>query len=85
MRRRIQILQELVGDSQYVIDEGLIADSIVARALARRLVPGTEFRNDVRELPQVQSFRPSRQARSFRPCIGAKSGEGLGLIAPWRR
>jgi hypothetical protein len=84
MRRRIQILQQLVGDAQYVIDEALVADAILTRALTRRLIAGTEFRNDLRE-PQVQSFRPSRQARSFRPCVGARSGEGLGLVAPWRR
>jgi hypothetical protein len=48
--RRAQLLRQLVLDSQYVIDEELIAAAILARN------------------PQVRSFRPSRQARSFRPC-----------------
>jgi hypothetical protein len=82
MRRRIQILQQLVRDAQYAVDEALIADAILAREMARRLVPETAFRNDLRA-PRVQSFRPSRHARSFRPCD--VSGEGRSLIAPWRR
>lgn len=82
--RQIQLLKQLIHDSQYAIDEALVANAIIARAATRCLVPGTAFRNDVRA-PQVQSFRPSRHARSFRPCNAAQSGEGRGLIAQWRR
>jgi len=65
--QRAQLLRQLVLDSQYVIDEEILAEAIVARAATRRLVSGAVFRNDMR-CPQVRSFRPSRHARSFRPC-----------------
>jgi type IV secretory pathway VirD2 relaxase len=84
MRRRIQQLQQLLRDSQYVVDERLIATAIIARATARGLVPEIEFRNDLRA-PRVQSFRPTRHARSFRPCVGSKAADGLGLLVPSRR
>ncbi len=67
MRRRIELLQELVVESQYVVDPASVADAIIVRAMARRLIPGTTFRNENR-IPETRSFRPSRQARSFRPC-----------------
>ena len=89
MQRQIQQLRQLVLDSQYAVDERTVADAIVARAVARRAVMGTTFRNDVRgpdvNAPQVRSFRPSRQARSFRPCNAMNSEDGLRTIAPWRR
>ncbi|HTD58412.1 MAG TPA: hypothetical protein VK672_05910 [Solirubrobacteraceae bacterium] len=73
-------------DSQYAVDPAIVAEAILARAMARRAVMGTTFRNDVRdEPPQVRSFRPSRQARSFRPCTDISAEEGLLAIAPWRR
>jgi hypothetical protein len=82
MHRQIQLLKELVSEAQYAVDERVVADAILARALARRAVMGTTFRNDVRgPAPQVRSFRPTRQARSFRPCTGIEEG----LMAPWRR
>jgi hypothetical protein len=82
MQRQIRLLQQLVLDSMYTVDEMTVAEAIIARATARRLVADIGFRNDVgepndlhepRELsdPQVQSFRPSRHARSFRPCSPA--------------
>jgi hypothetical protein len=74
-----------VEDSQYAVDPSTIAEAILARAMARRAVMGTTFRNDVRsERPQVRSFRPSRQARSFRPCADG-ADDGLLAIAPWHR
>jgi hypothetical protein len=86
MQRQIQLLRQLVEDSQYAIAPATVADAILARAMARRTVMGTTFRNDVRgERPQVRSFRPSRQARSFRPCADVSAEEGLLAIAPWRR
>jgi hypothetical protein len=84
MQRQIQLLRQLVLDSQYAVDEATVADAILARAAARRAVMGITFRNDVRN-PQVRSFRPSRQARSFRPCNAKGSEDGLITIAPWRR
>jgi hypothetical protein len=67
MQRQIQLLRQLVLDSQYAVDEASVADAILARAMARRAVMGTTFRNDIRG-PEVRSFRPSSEARSFRPC-----------------
>jgi hypothetical protein len=82
MQRQIQLLKELVSESQYAVDAEAVANAILARAMARQAVIGTTFRNDVRDLtPQVRSFRPTRQARSFRPCTGVEDA----LIAPWRR
>jgi hypothetical protein len=64
--RRTQLIRQLVLDSQYVIDEATLADAIVARGTARRLVGAITFRNDVRR-PRVRSFRMTTQTRSFRP------------------
>lgn len=92
MQRQIQLLQQLVLDSRYAVDETTVAEAIIARATARRAVLGTTFRNDIRTAtqndirnPQVRSFRPSNQARSFRPCNVRKSQDGLLTIPPWRR
>ncbi len=68
--QRAQLLRQLVLDSQYVIDEHQVANAILARVAARRLVGEAAFRNDPRS-PQparVRSFRPSAHVRSFRPC-----------------
>jgi hypothetical protein len=64
--RRTQLIRQLVRDSQYVVDEAALADAIVARGTARRLVGGITFRNDVRRTP-IRSFRMTTQTRSFRP------------------
>jgi hypothetical protein len=86
MQRQIQLLRELVDDSQYAVDAATIADAILARAVARRSVMGTTFRNDIRaEQPQVRSFRPTSKARSFRPCTVIGSEEGLLAGTLWRR
>ncbi|HEX3909242.1 MAG TPA: hypothetical protein VHW67_00900 [Solirubrobacteraceae bacterium] len=68
--QRAQLIRQLVLDSQYVIDEHQVADAILARAVARRLVGEAAFRNDPRaqRAARVRSFRPSSHARSFRPC-----------------
>lgn len=66
--QRAQLLRKLVLDSQYVIDEHVIASAILARAATRCLVGAASFRNDPPAPPPVRSFRPSSQARSFRPC-----------------
>jgi hypothetical protein len=72
--QRIRHLQRLVLDEQYVVDEGSLAEAIIARVEARRLVPEVAFRND-RRATRVRSFRPSKQARSFRPCSRDMSRE----------
>jgi hypothetical protein len=82
MQRQIQLLKELVSESQYAVDAEVVANAILARAMARQAVIGTTFRNDIQgPMPQVRSFRPTRKARSFRPCTGVEDA----LIAPWRR
>jgi hypothetical protein len=68
MHKRIRVLRQLVADSQYVIDAAAVADAIIARAAARRLVAEVRFRNDIGEPEVVRSFRPTKKARSFRPC-----------------
>jgi hypothetical protein len=66
--QRVPLIRQLVLESQYAIDERLVADAILARAAARRLIGGVTFRNDARAPQAVRSFRPSTQVRSFRPC-----------------
>jgi hypothetical protein len=84
MQRQIQLIRELLEESQYTVDAAAVAEAIVARAVARRTVTGTTFRNDVRA-PQVRSFRPTRQARSFRPCGGMGAEEVSAIVLPRRR
>jgi hypothetical protein len=71
---RAQLIRKLVLDSQYEIDEHLVAGAILARARARSLIGGATFRNDARAPQPVRSFRPSSHARSFRPCALGGSG-----------
>jgi hypothetical protein len=67
---RVQEIRGLVANSQYVIDERLVAEAMIARAQLRRTVADASFRNDVRAASArvVRSFRPSKQIRSFRRC-----------------
>jgi hypothetical protein len=65
--QRAHLLRQLVLDSQYVIDEHLVAAAILARATARRALADASFRNATRPPHAVRSFRPTRQVRSFRP------------------
>ena len=67
--RRAQLLRQLVLDSQYVIDEHLVAAAILARAATRRALADAGFRHDVRAARGVRSFRPSAHVRSFRPYV----------------
>jgi hypothetical protein len=69
--QRAQEIRQLVRDSQYVIDERLVAAAMIARAQLRGTVADASFRNDLRapSAPRaVRSFRPSKKARSFRRC-----------------
>lgn len=78
--QRAQLLRQLVLDSRYVVDEELVAAAVIARSLTRRAVPEVVFRNDQRG-PQVRSFRPTTQARSFRPC-GRRNARATTLRWP---
>ena len=76
--QRVDEIRELVRNSQYVIDEKLVAAAMLARAQLRSTVADATFRNDLcatLEPRAVRSFRPSRQARSFRPCTQGDSRE----------
>lgn len=66
MNPRVQVLKQLVSDGHYVIDEGAVAEAVVLRASARRMLPDVTFRSAPRGAPKVRSFRPHRGARSFR-------------------
>jgi hypothetical protein len=81
--QRAQQLRQLVLDSQYVIDEHLVAAAILTRADTRRLVGQAVFRNDVGG-PQVRSFRPSTHVRSFRPCTMRGAFNGRRAPGQWR-
>lgn len=73
--QRAQLIRKLVLDSNYVIDEHLVARAILARAMVRGVVGEAAFRNDPPPAGRVRSFRPSTQARSFRPCaLGVSPG-----------
>lgn len=66
MNPRVKVLKQLVADGHYVIDEAAIAEAIIVRSIALRLLPDASFRCAPRAAPQVRSFRPHRGARSFR-------------------
>lgn len=86
--RRAQLIRQLVLDSQYVVDEELVAAAILARGTTRNLVSETAFRNDAlgpEVRSQVRSFRPTKQARSFRPCNLQPPHHGRALPAHWHR
>lgn len=66
MNPRVNVLKQLVADGHYVVDEAEIAEAIIVRSIALRLLPDVSFRCAPRAAPQVRSFRPHRGARSFR-------------------
>jgi hypothetical protein len=59
------VVKQLIADSLYHVDERVVADAIVARAMVRQTMPEVSFRSEHRG-PQVRSFRRDRDARSFR-------------------
>jgi hypothetical protein len=65
MNDRTATLKQLIADSSYPMDEAAVAQAILVRSLARRVVPEIAFRAES-HLPRVRSFRPHRDARSFR-------------------
>lgn len=66
MNPRVKVLKQLVGDGHYVIDEPAVADAILLRSMALRMLPDVTFRGARCGVPQVRSFRPHRGAKSFR-------------------
>ena len=73
--QRAQSLKQLVLDSQYVVDEELVAAAIPARGTTRRLVVEVAFCNDPRG-SQARSLSPSKQARALRPLNLRMLGDG---------
>ncbi|MCW3031141.1 MAG: hypothetical protein JWM66_1274 [Solirubrobacterales bacterium] len=70
--QRAQLLRQLVLDSQYVIDEHLVATAMLARAAVRRAVGGVTFRNDEPRSPHAVASRPA--------CEGRTTSVKLGLV-----
>jgi hypothetical protein len=64
MTTRTGLLAQLVREDLYVVDADAVANAIVVRAQARRLLPEVAFQSNTREL--VQSFRRARIGHSFR-------------------
>jgi hypothetical protein len=65
MTARAALLKQLVDDGSYPLDEAAIAEAIVVRAMARRVVPDLVFHSP-QPKPPVRSFRHHSGARSFR-------------------
>jgi hypothetical protein len=63
--RRARIIQDLIADSLYAVDERMVADAVVARLMVRLTVSEPSFRSECRG-PQARSFRRDPLARSFR-------------------
>ena len=66
MSPRPNLLRQLISDSHYVVDEAAVAEAILMRALARRVVPDIVFRSAAPPEPQIRSFRCHRDVQSFR-------------------
>jgi hypothetical protein len=66
MNPRAKVLKQLVDDGHYVIDEAAVAEAMMLRSIALRLLPDVTFRGTPPSAPQVRSFRRHRGARSFR-------------------
>lgn len=65
------MIREVVHKSLYVVDERAVADAIVLRAMAKQVIPEPCFRTELRGR-EVRSFRPNRDARSFRLCTSSR-------------
>jgi hypothetical protein len=66
MNPRAKVLKQLVDDGHYVIDDAAVAEAMMLRATALRMLPDVTFRSTPRNVAQVRSFRPHRGVRSFR-------------------
>jgi hypothetical protein len=65
MNDRVRVLNQLIADGLYVVDDRAVAGAILSRAQLRATIAMPEFRSD-RRGPVVRSFRRNRDARSFR-------------------
>jgi hypothetical protein len=65
MNPRAALIKQLVDAGTYPLDEAVVAEAIVVRSLARRVVPEIAFRLPAVK-PPVRSFRHHSGARSFR-------------------
>jgi hypothetical protein len=65
MTTRVALIKQLVDDGSYPLDEAAIAEAIVVRSMARRVVPDIAFHRPPPK-PPVRSFRHHSGARSFR-------------------
>lgn len=65
MNPRTKVLRQLVRESHYVVDPHAVAEAIIFRSLAQRVLPDVTFQGTPARR-QVRSFRPHRGARSFR-------------------
>jgi hypothetical protein len=66
MNPRVKVLKQLVADEHYVVDDTALAEAMILRALALRMLPDVTFRSMPCREPEVRSFRPHRGAKSFR-------------------
>jgi hypothetical protein len=66
MTPRAKAIRKLVDEGQYVIDEAAVAEAIIVRSVALRLLPEVTFRTAASRETPVRSFRPHRGVRSFR-------------------
>lgn len=71
MNARTKNLRNLVRDDLYVVDPSAVAEAMIVRSLAQRVLPYMTFRGTP-HVPQVRSFRPHRGARSFRLTRGER-------------
>lgn len=84
MDTRTATLKQLIAASRYPIDETAVAEAIVIRSKARRLVPGLTFRIELAR-PAVRSFRPFRGVLSFRLAATRGNGSLRAISAAMRR
>jgi len=77
MNPRAKVLKQLVNDGHYVIDDAAVAEAMMLRAMALRMLPDVTFRSTPSSAPQVRSFRPHRGVRSFRLSRAQRRAEHL--------
>ena len=82
MTPRAALLKQLVDDGSYPLDEAAIAEAIVVRAMARRVVPDIVFRRPPPK-PPVRSFRHHSGARSFRLARAERRPSDRRMSAPF--
>lgn len=61
---RVNVLRQLVADGHYAAGEAAIAEAMMVRSTALRMLPDVSFRCAPSTAVQVRSFRPHRGARS---------------------